>query len=39
MAAEAWFCATCGVQHAATEKAPASCAIREDERRHVSGPT
>ena len=31
----AWICATCGVQHSDTVRAPAQCAICEDERQYV----
>jgi Metallo-beta-lactamase superfamily. len=31
----AWICATCGVQHADTERPPAACPICEDERQYV----
>ena len=33
----AWICATCGVQHADTERPPLRCAICEDERQYVGG--
>ena len=31
----AWICATCGVQHAESDRPPARCAICEDERQYV----
>jgi hypothetical protein len=30
-----WICATCGVQHADTDRPPVHCAICEDERQYV----
>jgi hypothetical protein len=31
----AWICATCGVQHSASEAPPLNCAICDDERQYV----
>ena len=31
----AWICATCGVQHASSDRPPPRCAICEDERQYV----